>query len=236
MRKFLFMFKSVIYTLCSLVLMPKAQSIKKKSEEEFQKYCHHKANAWARLLLKATGLNVIINGKENNIDGPCLYVANHQSVVDIPLLISAINKPVGAVAKQELEKVPVLSYWCKGIGCVFLNRTNPREGIKSILQGTENLKKGQSMFIFPEGTRSQGGPIKEFKKGSVKMAIKANVPIIPITIDGTYKIYEGYKEAKKDNRDCICTFHKPIYISELSKEEQNNLSETCYEIIKSELK
>ncbi|NEU06001.1 MULTISPECIES: lysophospholipid acyltransferase family protein [Clostridium] len=236
MRKFWFLLQTVIYTAFSAIFIPKAEKLKKKSKKEYEDYTNVKGKEWSKFLLKATGLNIIVKGKENEIEGPCLYVSNHQSIVDIPLIFSVVEKPLGAVAKKELEKIPVLSYWCKAIGCVFLDRENPREGIKAIQRGTENLKNGQSMLIFPEGTRSKNGQIGEFKKGSLRMAIKSGMPIIPVTVKGTYKIYEGYKDAKKENKDCICIIHEPIYTKDLSKDELNGLVEKCQDIIDNTLK
>lgn len=236
MRKFWFLLQSIIYTLFSAIFILKAERLKKKSEKEYEQYTNAKGKKWAKFVLKATGLNVIIKGRENIIDGPCLYVANHQSNVDIPLLLAVIDQPLGAVAKKELQTVPVLSYWCSAIGCVFLDRENPREGIKAIQQGTLNLKNGHSMLIFPEGTRSKGKEIAEFKKGSLRMAIKSGVPVVPITVNGTYKILEGFKDSKKDNKDCTCIIHEPIYTNELSKEELNELVEKCQHIIEKSYK
>jgi len=103
--------------------------------------------------------------------------------------------------------------------------------LKAILNGVDKIKVGRSMLIFPEGTRSKCGTINEFKKGSVKLPIKANAPIIPITVDGTYKGLEG----KPKDMKAKIIFHKPIYMDGLTKEEKSNLVERCKVIIESSL-
>ncbi|EKN42049.1 1-acyl-sn-glycerol-3-phosphate acyltransferase, partial [Clostridium botulinum CFSAN001627] len=124
--------------------------------------------------------------------------------------------------------------WMKEMKCVFMDRQNVRAAVKTINEGVENLKNGYSMLIFPEGTRSRGENLGEFKKGSMKLGIKAGVPIVPIAINGTYNVLEanGRKIKAADVDLIICP---PIYPNELSKEEQNNLSETIKDIIQKEL-
>jgi 1-acyl-sn-glycerol-3-phosphate acyltransferase len=114
--------------------------------------------------------------------------------------------------------------------CIFMDRENIRESIKSINQGAEYLREGYSMVIFPEGTRSKCSKISEFKKGSTKLGIKAEVPIVPITINGTYKCLEGNKN-KFYGDDVKIVIHKPIYVQNLNKEEQANLAESIKNIV-----
>ena len=113
-----------------------------------------------------------------------------------------------------------------------MDRENPREALKAINQGAENLRSGYSMVIFPEGTRSKSHNIGEFKKGSLKMAIKAKVPIVPITIDGSYKIFEEHNGWLRKG-EIKLTVGKPLYLDKLTSEEQKKLSEIVkMEIVK----
>ncbi|MEA4826022.1 MAG: lysophospholipid acyltransferase family protein, partial [Clostridium sp.] len=133
-------------------------------------------------------------------------------------------------AKKEMAKIPLISRWMRNIRCVFIDRKNVRESLKAINEGANNLKNGYSMVIFPEGTRSKSHNIGEFKKGSLKMATKAKVPIVPITIDGSYKIFEEHNGWLRKG-EIKLTIEKPIYLEKLSQEEQKNLSE----IVKAEI-
>lgn len=204
---------------------------KKMTPKEKEEFLTRLEKNWAKGTIKYSELDIQVVGKENLIEETCLYVANHQSMLDIPLIMANVNHTIGAMAKIEMKKVPVVSYWMEELDSVYIDRENGREGLKAILQGVENLKNGRSMLIFPEGTRNRGGATAEFKKGSLKLATKANVPVIPITVDGAYKGLEGYPGDLKAK----IVIHSPIYTKDLTKEEKANLSEKCQEIIESAL-
>ncbi|MFR1710529.1 MAG: lysophospholipid acyltransferase family protein [Clostridium sp.] len=199
--------------------------------EKREKYLYDLEKDWATSTIKYSELKVEVEGIENLLAQTCVYVSNHQSMLDIPVIMMNIKDTAGAVAKIEMKKVPVISYWMKELGCVFLDRENGREGLKTILEAIEKIKNGRSMLIFPEGTRSRDKGVGEFKKGSLKLAVKANVPVVPITVNGTYKGLEGNPGDLKAK----VIFHKPIYMENLNKDEKANLSETCREIIKQSL-
>lgn len=150
------------------------------------------AARWASDLLLAADCSIRIVGEENiqkGLDmsptGSVLFVSNHQGNFDIPILVSLLPAPTGFVAKDALENFPMLSRWMNHIGCIFLDRDNARKAAASINQGVRQLKDGHSMVIFPEGTRSRDGLLGEFKAGALKLATKAGVPIIPISISGS---------------------------------------------------
>lgn len=208
---------------------------KEKGIKAAEELVYNYAVKWAEFVINKVGMKVNIIGLENLPEGSCLYVGNHQSLLDIPVILAAIKKPMGFIAKKEMEKYTIISDWMKEIHCVFMDRSNVRESIKSINEGIENLKSGYSMVIFPEGTRSKGPSLGEFKKGSMKLGIKAEVPIIPIAIDGTYKCMEGNPKNKIKSAEVNLIINKPIDTSTLSREEQNNLAEKIKEIIEESL-
>ena len=203
----------------------------KMSQEKREEYLTKLEKSWAKGTIRYSELKIEVSGQENLIEDTCVYVANHQSMLDIPLIMANVNHTIGAMAKKEMKKVRVFSYWMEELGSVYIDRENGREGLKAILQGVENLKNGRSMLIFPEGTRNRGGVTAEFKRGSLKLATKANVPVIPITVDGTYKGLEGQPGDLKARM----IIHKPIYTKDLTKEEKASLSERCQKIIESAL-
>ena len=129
------------------------------------------------------------------------------------------------VAKKELEKVPLLGYWMKLDGCLFLDRKDIKQSVGVIMQAADKLKEGMNMVIFPEGTRSKGGPVKEFKAGSFKPAIKAGVPIVPVTLDGTYKVIEGTPKYIITPAEVNVVIHPPIETAGLSRAEIKELPE-----------
>lgn len=215
----------------------KAHYLKRKNRTEERTLLLYKiTHWWAGFILKLSGCKVHAKGLENiPKDRAALFVANHQSNFDIPLLLSIIDTPKGFIAKKELENIPLINTWMKCIQCIFMDRKNLRQSAESIVKGINILKSGYSMVIFPEGTRSKGGEHSEFKAGSFKLATKSKSLIVPVTIDGTYKVLEANNNKIKAS-DLTVIIHKPIDPSTLSKDELNNLHEIVEDIVFSPLK
>lgn len=192
-----------------------------KGEAAAQEYKKKVALNWSRHTLKVINMKYDVYGIENIPSDNCLFVANHQSILDVPLLMDAVQRPIGFVAKKELQKIPVLRGWVKALNCLFLDRSNNREAIKTINHGIELLKSGVSMGIFPEGTRAKDGSIKDFKKGSLRLAIRSKTPIVPVAISGSYKALE--EKGRLVSTRVKITFLEPIYTENISKENQNKL-------------
>lgn len=199
-------------------------------------YIHKVTYLWAKFIIAIAGAKVNIIGLENlPKNQTILFVSNHQSNFDIPLLLSAINIPKGFIAKKELAKWPLISTWMKYINCIFMDRDNLRKSAESIVEGINLLKSGHSMVIFPEGKRSKGKAVGEFKGGSFKLATKSKCPIIPLTINGTYKLMEDNNNRVK-GADIELVIHPPIDVANLSKDELEKLPETVHSIIVSKCK
>lgn len=237
MKTILFYLDFFIYMVMSMFKRNKVEGLRKQERfQEAESRINECVKEWASHVLKRVGARIDVRGKENIIDGTCVYVVNHQGFLDIPVVISSLDRSVGFIAKKEILKFSMVSYWMKQMHCIFMDRENIRESMKAINEGVDNLKNGCSMVIFPEGTRSKGPKIGEFKKGSMKLALKAKVPIIPIAINGTYKLREGNKMSAIKSGDVTVTICEPIYTEQLSKEEQGNLSEHIKSIIENNIK
>lgn len=156
-----------------------------------------------RLILEATstfgpkiveqfGCDLHVHGEENIPDeGPVVIMLNHQSYADIPVMFAVFRKfQFGFVAKEYLEKAPILGQWMPRIRSVFIKNDDPREALKAISQGVEYIKDGYSLAICPEGTRSKGPTVGPFMRGAIKLATKPGVPIVPVALNGTYKMLE----------------------------------------------
>jgi 1-acyl-sn-glycerol-3-phosphate acyltransferase len=226
-----------IYFLIKLfVKKTKFETLKKKmNQEEIDNYAYKELWGLAKSLVVATGSTVKITGEENLPEGSCVFVGNHQGNFDVLVLAGYVHKPIGFIAKKELETFPLVSYWMKQQHSVFMDREDPRDSVRSILEGAQNLKNGYCMAIYPEGTRSKGPEMGEFKKGAMKLAIKAGVPIVPVTINGTYKMFETQNGRKTKPVQVDLVISKPIDTKLLTKEEQNNLSENIKAIIQQNL-
>lgn len=178
-----------------------------------------------KLILALAGSKVTIIGEENvPKDTPVLYIGNHRSYFDIVLSYSRCPGLTGYVSKDSMKKIPLLSLWMKRLYCLFLNREDIREGMKTILTGIEQIKSGISMCIFPEGTRNKDpeGTMLPFKEGSFKMAEKTGCPIIPMALSGTADIFENHVPFIRPAK-VILEYGTPIYPKELSKEERKFL-------------
>lgn len=196
---------------------------------------YHTAVKWAKSLIKLTGSSVDVTGAEHvPVEGSVVFVSNHQGYFDIPLLIGYIEKPKAFIAKKETAAIPLISTWMTHMKCVFLDRSDIRQSLKTINIAAGYLREGYSMVIFPEGTRSKKDIMNEFKAGSMKLAINTEKPIIPVTIKNSYKILEQnnffIKPAKLE-----IIISAPIPTKGLSKEEKAKLPGEVEEIIEKNL-
>ena len=214
----------------------KLNRIKKKgTKEEVDDLVDKTVSNWARAVIKKVGIKVYVKGAENIPSESCLFVANHQGNFDFFAMMGYINKPIGFVAKKEIGQFPYVPLWMKAMHCVFIDRHNPRESVKAINEAAENLKNGYSMVIFPEGTRSKNHKMGEFKKGSLKLAIKSGVPIVPVTLDGSYKVYEENNGKEFRPTEVNIIVDKAIYIDQFTKEEQKDMTSYVQSIIQKNL-
>lgn len=185
-----------------------------------------------RCIAFIAGTRLVVRGREN-IPGnsAVLYVGNHRSYFDIVLTYSLFPGITGYVAKAEMKKWPLLSTWMKNIHCLFLDRKNIKEGMKTILAGIEEVKNGVSICIFPEGTRNKvNDTFLPFHEGSFKIAEKGGVPIVPITLVNTAGVFEDHLPKVK-RAAVVIEFEPPIYINELDRETKRNLGAYVSRII-----
>ncbi len=187
---------------------------------------------WAKFILsKIARATIEVSGMEKiPSDKAVVFIANHQGNMDIPLLFGYIEKPMAFVAKAELGKIPLLADWMRLLQCTFIERKSPRKSIQAIHDAAEGVKKGYSQVIFPEGTRSKGGPHHEFKAGSFKLAFMSGAPIVPVTIDGTWRIYEGNKKITLGQHVKL-VIHDPIETAGLSKDAQAKIPAQVEKIV-----
>ena len=149
---------------------------------------------WCEHLLKLIGVTIVTVGRENIPQGrACVFVANHRSYSDIPILLTQLDGPHAMLAKQETARIPLVNRWMKLLGCVFVDRDDARANLRALSDGTALVKAGSSFTIFPEGTRYKGaeGEMTEFKGGAFRIATKAKAPIVPVAISGSRAMMEG---------------------------------------------
>jgi 1-acyl-sn-glycerol-3-phosphate acyltransferase len=187
-----------------------------------------------RFILWLTGVKVTVIGEENvPKDTPVLYIGNHRSYFDVVLTYSRVPIRTGYIAKIEMEKVPLLSNWMRNMHCLFLDREDIRQGLKTILAAIDKIKSGISICIFPEGTRNRAEhdyELMPFHEGSFKVATKTNCPIIPMALNNTADIYEAHFP-KITKTHVILEYGKPIYPDQLDKEEKKHIGAYTQNII-----
>ncbi|NTU96412.1 MAG: 1-acyl-sn-glycerol-3-phosphate acyltransferase [Chlorobiaceae bacterium] len=147
---------------------------------------HRLAAWWGRLSARLFRISVEVIGRENyDSEKNYLVLSNHAGMADIPVLLGSMDLNLRFVAKEELGKIPIFGWSMKQAGYVLIKRGQNREALKSLLDAAEVLKKGRSVHIFPEGTRSATGELLPFKRGAFLVAQKGGKPVLPITIIGT---------------------------------------------------
>ena len=165
-----------------------------------------------------------------------MFVANHRSYYDIPLLLAGLEKPHGILAKEELEKIPLLNRWMKLLGCVFVQRDDVRASVRALNDATAIVESGRSFVIFPEGTRYKGeeGGAGEFKAGAFRIAIKTGVPVVPVAISGARGLFEGHG-LRATPGDIRVRILPAIQTAGMSKAEQKQLPDAVRQTILAQL-
>ena len=194
------------------------------------------ARLWARHLLFMAGVTLTVKGM-TGIDRKAgyVFVANHQSHFDIPVLFAGIGMALSFIAKKELFSIPIFGWGMASIGCIGIDRKNPRKARASITKAVNLLKKDNlSLVLFPEGTRSLSGKVGEFKRGSFTLALEAGVPVVPVAICGTGEIHrKGSHEIRPGAVTII--IGRPIPAEEVQKLGKEELSATIRKIIVTEV-
>ena len=196
-------FGAFMYTL--LVRMtPKGIMIdhyRRTGDVEKEKEWIRKAEVfWSNNVCRHCDFEIEAEGTERLPYGPILYVANHEAYADILAFVESIqDRQIGFIAKDVLAKIPWYGRWIAKVRSLFIVREDPRNTLDLFNTGEGWLRDVFSLVIFPEGTRAKNNGMAEFQKGSLRMAFKAGVPIVPVTIKGTYDLFEnqGYPRPGK---------------------------------------
>lgn len=224
MLRFILVAATVIgFLVFSAGTLHRLKKIAKRDQDEMEEESLRIVRNMFRRILKMAGVTVTVKGMENLPKGqPVLYVGNHRSYFDILVGYTTVPEKLGFVAKKEMRRCPFLSDWMTNVNCLFLDRKNLKEGLKAILEGIEKVKRGVSIWIFPEGTRNRNEDILEllpFKEGSLKIAEKSGCPVVPVAISGTAEVFEKHFPMIRPSHVTI-EFGEPFIIKELPPEER----------------
>ena len=189
---------------------------------------------WAfRVILFLAGTKVTVKGEENvPKDEPVMYIGNHRSYFDNVITYARVPGLTGYVAKKEILKWPLLVNWMRNLHCLFLDRNDVKQGLKTILAAIDKVKSGISICIFPEGTRNRvNHTFLKFHEGSFKIASKTGCAIVPMCLYNSADIFEDHIPwIKKTN--VILEYGKPFYIKDLPKEDQKKVGVYSQNLIK----
>jgi len=195
-------------------------------------FLHAVARFWARLVIASSGSKLTVSGMENiPPDVGVCFVGNHQGDFDTLICLAVFGRPFGFTAKKEAVWLPVVGLWVVLLGGVFIDRKSARKAYASIVAGAERMKKGFSMVIFPEGKRSRGEVMGSFKGGAFKLATLAEVPVVPFTIDKSYKVWEEHKRIRSTQLGI--RFHPAIPTAGLDADGKRALPELVRSVIAS---
>lgn len=177
---------------------------------------------WSRISCFVIPVKVRITGKElYSRNRPYIIVANHQSMVDIPVLHGWLGLKIKWIMKKELEHIPVFGYACKKLGCIYIDRHNRESAIRSIQDAGKKMKSGSSVIFFPEGTRTRDGRIQPFKKGAFRFAKDSGIPVLPITIKNTITILPP-ETLDLFPGTAMVQIHPPVDLSHVPDNELNH--------------
>ncbi len=149
----------------------------------------HIAHFWARSLVVLSGCSFTIRGKEKLGKVPvAVYASNHTSYMDTPVIFAALPFQFRILAKKELWPIAFIGWYLRRSGQIPINTANPRATLSSLGAGVKALRSGMPLFVFPEGRRTPNGELTDFLSGAAYLAIRAQVPLVPLALDGVYDL------------------------------------------------
>lgn len=180
---------------------------------------------WAPAMIRvAAGARLRIRGGEKvDFSKPAVFVCNHQGIMDIPALFIALPVNVRFVAKKQLRTLPVIGWYMSLAGMVFIDRANRASAVESLDEAAQKIARGVSVIVFPEGTRTRDGKILPFKKGPFALAMAAGVPVVPVALEGSYKIYRKGSVAGSFGEEIHVAIGDPIPTEGLKDADREDL-------------
>ena len=225
----------LLFFVFCLILWPVEYLVGKISPEAKDISMLRIVQGFIKILLFISGTKAQFVGEEKiPKDRPVLYVANHRGMFDILLLLSRFPTMTGFISKKEWEKVPLLSWWIRALHGLFLDRTDMKAGLKTILTAIDEVNEGISIAIFPEGTRNRDQEdqtsLLPFHEGSFKIAKRTKCPVVPVAISHTSMILEDHFP-KIRSTHVIVEYLDPVETEGLSRDEEKVLGSTVQELI-----
>lgn len=203
------LYMAVFFSLSSVVVVSAAicASINRKLYGFFARF-------WGLLGLALAGIRVSVSGAENIPTGPIIVMSNHASNFDILTMLGHFPRTLSWIAKKELFDIPLFGWSMRCGGYIPLDRGDGRKALKSMDEAATQIREGASVIIFPEGTRTRDGHLLPFKRGGFLLAIKAGVPVVPVTINGSFAINPGGSLGLNLGKPIAIQIHAPVSVPE----------------------
>lgn len=194
------------------------------------KITYYIAKWWAKIMCWSSLVRVTVKGRENiNAKTSYVFVANHQGAYDIFAIYGHLGHNFKWMMKKSLEKIPLVGYACRQAGQIFVDNSSPAAVRKTMEDAEKRLKGGMSLVAFPEGTRSRNGKMRPFKRGAYQLAVEFGLPVVPVSISGSYEIMPKDSKISKWGH-VIITIHQPIF-APAEGHDINNLIDSTYQTI-----
>ncbi len=200
-------------------------------------FAYYPGMIWSKLTCYLALCPVSVKGREHiNPKKSYVFVSNHQGAFDIFLIYGFLGVPIKWVMKAGIAKIPFVGAACRAAGFIFVDNSTPKAAARSVFEAERSLKKGASIVVFPEGSRTYDGKMIRFKKGAYQMAVDQHLPIVPITLNGPYDVLRiGSLNIRRHKMEMI--IHAPISTdqSEVSHKSLQQLADQTQQIIKEDL-
>jgi 1-acyl-sn-glycerol-3-phosphate acyltransferase len=193
------------------------------------------SSRWARVILGGIGVSLDVEDRsELTPEAPCIFVANHQNLLDIFTTAAAIPYPFGYLAKKELTRVPFLSLALRHSPSLFIDRSSRRASMRSLAGAVQSIREGQSVLFFAEGSRAYAPVMHPFKKGAFYVAAKAGVPLVPVTIRDSYRVMDERHYASRPGTIRL-TIGVPIALEDFDSDDTPAVMNAVRERMEAEL-
>jgi 1-acyl-sn-glycerol-3-phosphate acyltransferase len=196
---------------------------------------YHPGKIWSQLTCRLLLLPITVNGHSDiRRKHSYIFVANHQGAFDIFLIYGFLGRNFKWMMKKSLQTIPFVGKACKSAGHIFVDKSGPKKVQETIEHARETLQHGMSLVVFPEGRRTPTGHMGDFKKGAFQLADELQLPVIPLSINGSFDVLPRSGGFIKRHR-MILTLHEPIYPQSKGPENIKQTMEKAYEVIQESL-
>lgn len=228
------MYFSVTLVLTYMLFIPMLVFRVLRARRTEELYLRRVVSAYFRQLLSLFGVRISVEGLDRlPADRKLCVVSNHQGTFDIALIAAAMPMRVGFIAKREAARIPFLRAWLDALHCVLLERSKPRKARQTIERGARKIRDGHPLVLFPEGTRSRGPEMALFRPGSMMLPILARALVVPVTVNGSYRILEEQRRLRPGR--IRLTVHEPVDAAAYSLRRRRELADRLWQIVHSGL-